>query len=546
MRIWKKGLLAALAPTLVVGMLTACSGGAKKEPDAAGASVKPSTSAAATATPTPSAPVKLRVELWDRSNAAPGKTITDNFLTNWIAEEVKKIGIDIEFVPVPRAQEEEKLNVWLASGGSPDIIFTYNATIMQRYAEQGGLQELGELIDKYGPNIKEQNKVALGLAGTYKGKRYAVPARVEAIAGSMMKIRQDWLDKVGMKVPTTPDELYAVLKAFKEKDPGGVGKDNVVPWGLAAPSQGMQAFWFGLGFGFGINHDGPGGIIYMPFGNYRDGAFTSGWATPEGKTTFAFMNKAYKEGLIAREFATDVNNQKLNEALAKGWVGFIDSNGSAATTNPVVRKSVPTAKWVNVPPFKRPDGKQVMPVNQKSGMLVMVPKTSKVPEAAIKYLNWMVQPENITTLLRGKEGVHYKVEDGLNIPINPDQRKVDLFTAADVALLYNGSMEYTLAQLKKLNDTPENPDNGDFLYDQQEMSKKYGVTEKTIDQPRPFAEKNNAIFSKYLYEAIAKTIMAPDFEKEYGALVDGWNKLGGQTYDKEVTDALKAMEQTKK
>ena len=84
------------------------------------------------------------------------------------------------------------------------------------------------------------------MAGTYKGKRYAIPAmRMSTAAGSNMKIRQDWLDKISMKAPTTLDELYTVLKAFKEQDPGGVGKCNVVPWALPAISQGMKGFFFG-------------------------------------------------------------------------------------------------------------------------------------------------------------------------------------------------------------------------------------------------------------------------------------------------------------
>lgn len=547
-KLWCSGIVICMLAVLIAGCGGNKGGTGSESPSASpSSSGSPSSTPSETAKPSdkPAEPVKLKVELWDRGNAPQGKTITDNYLTNWIKEEVKKIGIDLEFVPVPRAQEEEKLNIWLASGGAPDLILTYNATIMQRYAEQGGLYELDELLEQYGPILKEQNKTALGIAGTYKGKRYAVPARVEALGGANMKIRKDWLDKIGKEIPTSPEELYEVLKAFKEQDPGGVGKENVVPWGMAAPSQGMQSFWFGLSFAFGVNNDGPPGIIYMPTGTYKDGKFTSGWVLPEGKETFAFMNRAYKDGLIPREFATDVNNQKLNEALAKGWVGFLESNGPAAMNNDVVRQTVPDAKWVNVAPFVRPDGKQIMNTNELAGMLIMVPKTSKAPEAAIKYLNWMADPVNITRIIRGEAGIHHNLENGLYIPINPDQRKLDMFAAGDLGIIYNGSMVYTLEQMKQLYDKPGSPDAGEIYYENQEMVKQFGVAPKSVDQPRPFAEKNNAIFGKFLYEAIAKMIMASDFEKEYGNMVDGWNKLGGETYDQEVAAALQAMAQIK-
>lgn len=160
--------------------------------------------------------------------------------------ECQKEGLDVEYVTLPRSQESEKNSTWMASGESPDILITYDLNAMFKWAEQGGLWELDTLLDKYGPDIKKLIKPALDSAGTYKGKRYAIPAmRMSTAVGPSMKIRQDWLDKLNMKAPTTLDELYTVLKAFKEKDPGGVGKDNVVPWAIPAINQGMKAFFYG-------------------------------------------------------------------------------------------------------------------------------------------------------------------------------------------------------------------------------------------------------------------------------------------------------------
>ena len=41
-------------------------------------------------------------------------------------------------------------------------------------------------------------------------------------------IRQDWLDKLGLSMPTTVDEWYNVLKAFRA-DPNGNGKADEIP-----------------------------------------------------------------------------------------------------------------------------------------------------------------------------------------------------------------------------------------------------------------------------------------------------------------------------
>ena len=52
------------------------------------------------------------------------------------------------------------------------------------------------------------------------GKNYVVPI-VRPLEVGGLAIRRDWLDKLGLKMPTTMDELYTVMKAFKEKEPDG-------------------------------------------------------------------------------------------------------------------------------------------------------------------------------------------------------------------------------------------------------------------------------------------------------------------------------------
>lgn len=56
-----------------------------------------------------------------------------------------------------------------------------------------------------------------------------------------MSINKQWLDNLKLEVPATTDELYTVLKAFKEQDANGNGdsKDEIpmmgTPAGRAAP-----------------------------------------------------------------------------------------------------------------------------------------------------------------------------------------------------------------------------------------------------------------------------------------------------------------------
>src|SRR6185436_7991830 len=48
---------------------------------------------------------------------------------------------------------------------------------------------------------------------------------------SGLLIRQDWLDKLGLKAPTTLDEFFEVAEAFTEKDPDGNGQNDTFGFG---------------------------------------------------------------------------------------------------------------------------------------------------------------------------------------------------------------------------------------------------------------------------------------------------------------------------
>ncbi len=533
----KKGFMLSL----VLAMITTIFAGCAKSNEAGSGGSGSATSSASTSTQSETKssekPQKVRVSLWDRSNSPDGTKITDSIIVKWLQEKaLKDKNLEVEYVTLPRSQETDKLNVWMASGGAPDIVITYNAGLVYQYAEQGGIWELDDLLDQYGPDIKKLVQPALDVAGTYKGVRYAIPAlRMNQSGGPSMKIRQDWLDKLGMQAPTTLDELYTVLKAFKEKDPGGVGKENVVPWALPTINQSAKAFFFGPMWGAGVN-SGPGLVdLYMPQGNLVDGQFHSAIDTPEGKEFFAFMNKLYKEGLISKEFVTDVNSQKFTQQMTTGQAGFVDSNEDPYIMTTNTRKSVPEAKWVTVMPFKRKDGTQYMDKTGAQGLLNMIPKSTKNPEAAVRYLNFLAK--NISVVQSGFEDVHYKVDDGLRIPIDPDKNAKEIgWYLSDLNLLTQGYMgSPTKEQLLKLDPDPEYAELMAPFYEQ---FQKYGGSGPGIDSPRPVAQEKSVNLTKYAYEALSKAVIASDFEKEWTKTLDGWIKLGGREYDQEITEKL--------
>jgi len=393
----RKGASSVVAILLTLALvLAACSSGGSNSGSQSSATPTPTpaNSESPSATSAPEEPekiVKVRVTKWDRGNQPAGAPdMKDNPVVKYINEQLRPLGVEVEYVQIPRAEESTKLTTWLASGDAPDILIVYDPATFYRYAAQGGLKPLDDLLDQYGENIKINNKNALEQAGVLNGVRYGIPAIRSAVGGANMSIRKDWLDKLGMEIPTTIEELTEVLRAFRDQDPGGVGKENVIPWGLPSLAGGQAAFFYGPMYAFGVDNQGvaPTGI-YLPSGNIVNGEFVSGFATEEGKAFFKWMNQMYHEGILPKEFATDVNSQNFKQEFANGHIGFIDANDPAYSQNINVRKTYPDATYAQVHPLKRPDGTQMFGQNWEFGMFIFIPKTTsdEVAAAAIKYLN---------------------------------------------------------------------------------------------------------------------------------------------------------------
>lgn len=86
--------------------------------------------------------VTITVELFDRSNAPSGSTITENKWTQYVNQEMNKVGINVEFVPVPRSDEITKMQTMVASQTAPDITITYTYPCYEVTIVKKRLQEI--------------------------------------------------------------------------------------------------------------------------------------------------------------------------------------------------------------------------------------------------------------------------------------------------------------------------------------------------------------------------------------------------------------------
>lgn len=386
--------------------------------------------------------VTITVEVFDRSNAPEGSTVIDNKWTQYINQEMNKVGITVKFVAVPRAEEVNKTQLMMASGTGPDIMICYTTSIVEGFYNDGGTYDLSLYVDgeEQAKNLKEYlGDDCLNLGRNEEGKLWGIAARRATTAASNIFIRKDWLDKLGLEIPTTVDEMYHVIEQFKEKNPGNV-KDlyasGFTTCTKASDPPGVMSYAFLKNAGddkqFNIESGSATDLIYADegFGEY-----------------YRWMNKIYNNGLMDPEYYVNTTtDNKLKEDFLNGKIGVFESNvnynvdslrGSLLQT---LKTTDPDADVISIPPLKNVnDGVQYNKNYPINGAYLFVPKTATNVEAAITYLDWLATKEGGFTLYHGFEGEHFEYDtEGTPSVIDAEYNSKDKdWTRHDLFLIGN-------------------------------------------------------------------------------------------------------------
>ena len=261
----------------------------------------------------------------------------DCILWNELAE---RTGVRLKFTALSPDTESEQFNLMVASNDLHDIIS--NATTLYTnggeaaVADEVLIDHLPYLTEELTPQIcklMELYPTAVEEALTESGWLAGMPQmsmQTESTQTFGPMIRKDWLTELGLEVPETYDELYEVLKAFKEKK----GADAALVLNYAAT--GINN---GLVQGYGINGLVADAAMSEPFYQVDD-TVMYGPIQPEFKEYLTMVNKWYEEGLIWQDFMSyaDFQNPPTDIILADrvgmfyGEVTFIATLEDASNT----------------------------------------------------------------------------------------------------------------------------------------------------------------------------------------------------------------------
>lgn len=317
----------------------------------------------------------------------------------------KMTNIRVEFEEAPTDGFAEKKNLIFASNELPDAFYRSELSPLEvtRYGASGQLIPLEDLIDQYAPNLKaimeQYPEIRAGIT-TPEGHIYAIPGIVTLGAARTDKkwINKAWLDKLNLPIPETTDELYEVLKAFRDRDPVGDGGKDIIPLTARSDMHIINAMSgsFGLDQQFQYNINIENGKVHIWMGSERN------------KEMLMYLNKLYEEKLLD----PDIFSHKAADYLAKQGSGktgmFFDQ-----TNNNFLKIQ---DQYIGIAPPAGPYGDRLQaqsaPIARDFGAFAITP-VNKYPEATIRWIDYFYSDEGSTLLRFGREGEHYELRDGI-------------------------------------------------------------------------------------------------------------------------------------
>ncbi|MBP1916438.1 putative aldouronate transport system substrate-binding protein [Lederbergia galactosidilyticus] len=313
--------------------------------------------------------------------------------TNWDKMKVlnsyeEKTNIKIQWDTPAGDGYREKLNLMFASGEYPEAFFGGGLSRDDeiKYGSQEILVPLEDLIDEYAPNFKkilDDNPDIRRSITTPDGHIYALPTVIDVprdLSGPKLWVNKKWIDDLGLEMPKSVDDLYTILKSFKENDPNGNGEADEIPIG----SSKLEDIKYGLmgAFGYlGSNNFNAvdDKVVYVP-------------STEEYKEFLMYMNKLYEEGLLDKETFT----QDAQAVTAKGQemrLGLFMDAGAFLKV-PVEQSD----QYVALPPLTSSVNQELMwprTSGISSGSFAITDKNPH-PEATMRWVDYFYSEEGST------------------------------------------------------------------------------------------------------------------------------------------------------
>lgn len=337
------------------------------------------------------------------------------FKHDWltVTEVQKRVNAKVEFEVIPIVDYQTKVSLALNTGtNAPDVIL-YQST----KGENAALSLNGAIVpisdyEAWTPNFNarvkefglEEDVAALKLKD---GKRYFLPALFDVpfYDGGLI-LREDLLKKYNLAAPKTFDDLYQVLKVFKQHNPSSY------PLTILAGPRVLYRMTMPA-WGISLGKNGASGSNTLSW-DYATKRYFAGAISEQYKSYITYMHKLYAEGLLDPEMAEPIDGDRWTQKLATGKAmasyAYYDQIGGVTANS-----TIDGFKLQMYPALAGPAGAHHQP-KSKTGSGILFPiKTAKRSdfEQLVRTVDKMFfSEENAKLWCLGVEGTTYTVQNG--------------------------------------------------------------------------------------------------------------------------------------
>ena len=497
-----------------------CSAAAAEESASEGAASKGSVSKGSAAEEYASAEDRVVLTIGDTSTRSGGRYHENMGLWRYLAD---LVGVEIQY----DYMAPEEYNARLASGDLPDIVATQNnlSTIL----ENGVALNADPYLEEYVPNLlKGDARLTYDVFKQLGGKDggfYFFPAKIgyngvgfdneASIRGYV--VRWDYYKELGYPAINNEDDYLNVLQQMYANHPFTEEGYPTYLYGTDNFSGYDTAFRAELSLDYWVAHKYQNNIFTNEiFDGYTDPAHSMWWAVME------WQNKLYRAGKEDGSYDMEVFTQSLEQFNAKcrrgQYLGLHSVKGALyeekIKTDPNTLSGyymVPTAAtnyYTNVYQL----------LGNGSGYMWFISANSRHKEEALKFFNYMSDPDFVRELILGRRGETWDYdEDGVPKMNAYGQKQLDAYKAGST-----------------------NPDNyfvrwGSF----DKMPSNWPILRDNLLHPDGYTEDFATITREYEIKTMTNNI-SRDLCEHYGVDLptDAFYKAGGLDFRNDCGEAI--------
>ena len=472
--------------------------------------------------------------------AAGSKDFNQNAWTEWLEEQTN---IDLAYDMAIGPEARDKLNLAVAAGDLPDVIAYFGISLadQQVLADQGVVIPLNDLIEQHGfeskmilakhPEIRDQLTLADGQF--YSMWNYATVLHV-ALAHKAW-IYGPWLDTLGLDMPTTTEEYYEVLKAFKTGDPNGSGTADEVPLSGGTHGWAEPDRFFMNSFVFASRMGSKNLMV-------EDGVIKASYVEPGWLEGLKFMHRLFAEDLLDPQMFTQDREQLT--ALAENETPLLGST-QMLWWGQFTRWGGESTRWSEyrpIPPLEGPTGLRQTPWNPYQPLATggwLITNRCEHPEVAFRLADFFYNYEATMRNCWGVKDLDWREGEPGEVAIDGGPARFNMLRpwATDPDTFMNVSVNYQPPEVRYGQIELEGDLETELYRISQNVYAPYGVQDKILpflafsaEQAGELGELDTVVNS-YQDQSFAEFITGGlNVERDWDAHLERLNGLGLQRY----------------